>query len=146
MAKRLEILVNHVMKLLLRSPFHRSFSQANMLITVLGRKSGKKITTPVSYYRDGDVVWVTAFRRAQWWRNAQANPSVELFLQRKVFRGQAEIILDEKRLVPALASYLRHVPGNGGFFGVRMENGEPNMENLSAAVPSLVMLEIMVEG
>ena len=36
---------------LLRSPFHGMLSNGMMLITVSGRKTGKKYTTPVDYTR-----------------------------------------------------------------------------------------------
>ncbi len=48
--------LNKMMMWMLRSPFHGIVSKNIMLITVTGRKSGKKYTLPVSYVRDGDLV------------------------------------------------------------------------------------------
>ncbi len=55
------------MKALLRSPLHWPLSRYFMLLSWTGRKSGRSYTTPVSYVRDGDRLFVTTGDR--WWRN-----------------------------------------------------------------------------
>ena len=47
---------------LLRSPLHGLLSGNTLLITVTGRKTGRPITTPVNYVRDGDRLWVISNR------------------------------------------------------------------------------------
>ena len=54
-----------------------------LLLTTTGRKSGRKITTPLQYIKDGDNVVLIASNaghkfHAQWWYNIKANSKVEI--------------------------------------------------------------------
>jgi len=54
-----------------------------LLLTTTGRKSGRQITTPLQYVKDGDNVVLIASNaghtfHAQWWFNIKANPKVEI--------------------------------------------------------------------
>jgi len=58
---RLQKLYNPVVAAVLRSPLHGVMSDSVMLLTYRGRKSGKVLTTPISYVRDGgDILAVTS--------------------------------------------------------------------------------------
>jgi hypothetical protein len=46
--------VNPVSMFILRSPLHGVLSHAMMVLTFEGRKSGKKISVPVGYTRNGN--------------------------------------------------------------------------------------------
>jgi deazaflavin-dependent oxidoreductase (nitroreductase family) len=55
-----------------------------VLLTHTGAKSGKKRTTPLAYFTDGDdVIMIASAGGAQkhpaWYRNVSANPEVELW-------------------------------------------------------------------
>jgi deazaflavin-dependent oxidoreductase (nitroreductase family) len=55
------------------------FGSPILLLTVTGRKSGKRFTTPLLYLRDGDDIVVIASnngsdRHPQWWLNLRAEP------------------------------------------------------------------------
>jgi hypothetical protein len=47
---------NDFMAWVLHSPFYGLLSNGMMLITITGRKTGTKYTTPVGYYRDGEYL------------------------------------------------------------------------------------------
>jgi hypothetical protein len=63
--------VNRVTRPLLRSPAHGLLSRRLLLITVTGRRSGRRFTIPVSYLeRDGRLlIQPSAPERKLWWRN-----------------------------------------------------------------------------
>ena len=52
-------MMNKLPLFLLRSPLHGVMSKRVLLVTFTGRKSGKAYTTPVSYMREGDIVFFT---------------------------------------------------------------------------------------
>ena len=52
------------------------------LITVTGRKTGRKYTTPVGYYQEGDTLWVISSRDRTWWRNATGGAQVDFIRTR----------------------------------------------------------------
>ncbi len=80
-----------VMSWLLRSPFH-VFMDGMLLITVTGRKSGRPITTPVNYVRDGDTLLITSIAERTWWRNVRGGAPVTLVLNGRSYRADANAI------------------------------------------------------
>lgn len=46
------------------------------LITVTGRRTGKRYTTPVTYYRNGGTVTVLTKTFRTWWRNLERGEPV----------------------------------------------------------------------
>ena len=51
---------NPLMIWLLHSPLHKIASKNTLLITFIGRKSGKKYTTPVNYVIDSNVIFIVS--------------------------------------------------------------------------------------
>ena len=73
---------------LLRSPFH-VFMGGMLLITVSGRKSGRAISTPVNYVRDGDTLLITSKADRTWWNNVRGGAPVTLLLNGKTYQAEA---------------------------------------------------------
>ena len=57
--------LNPLMRLLLRSPFHRLLSKQFMLLSVTGRKSGRTYTVPVVRHQSGGTIVVYDRRRGR---------------------------------------------------------------------------------
>ena len=65
-----------------------------MLVTMTGRKSGRRLTTPLLYLRDGkDVVTVASkggfSKHPKWFLNLQANPDCEIEIGREKMQMRA---------------------------------------------------------
>ena len=79
-----------------------------VLLTVTGRKSGQKRTTPLLYLRDGNDIVVVAssggLRLPEWWRNLQADPlaEVEIGDRRVQVRAEKASAQERERLWPLL--------------------------------------------
>jgi deazaflavin-dependent oxidoreductase (nitroreductase family) len=89
------------------------FSGWIMLITTIGRVTGKRRFTPVNYALiDGDVYCLAGFGRiSHWYRNLQTNPHVEVLLPSGPLSGRAEDVTDpDKRLHAG-----RQILKNSGF-------------------------------
>jgi hypothetical protein len=71
---------NPFMAGVLRSPFHGLLSHNTILITVCGKKTGRRLMTPVNYLRRGDELLTVSFRSRTWWRNLRGGAPVELLL------------------------------------------------------------------
>ena len=80
------------MRLVLRSPAHRALSGRLALITVTGRRSGRRFTFPVGYRRvDGRVeIAVGAPDRKLWWRNLRGGGPVLIRLRGTEHSGWGE--------------------------------------------------------
>jgi deazaflavin-dependent oxidoreductase (nitroreductase family) len=97
-----------------------------LLLTTTGRKSGLKRVTPLQYEKIGNDYYLGAARglKADWVRNLQANPCVEIRVGAKQFEGQAEIVTDPKRFADFLEVRLQHHPRMIGLI-MEMAHGLP---------------------
>jgi deazaflavin-dependent oxidoreductase (nitroreductase family) len=119
---------NDFVKFFLCTPLY-IFMGDTMLITVTGCKTGKKYTTPVGFYRDGDTLWIISNRDRTWWRNVVDGAEVEMRIRGKDFTGFAEAILDEEAVAAQVIEYVRHIPMSARALNIRVENGEPHPED-----------------
>ena len=90
MAKLRTRLANLLVIPLLRSPLHGLMGSSIMLITVTGRKTGKRYRLPVGYRFDEDHT-IKLFSRKDrvWWRNLQNGQEVTLSIRRRTVRATA---------------------------------------------------------
>jgi hypothetical protein len=82
---------NRVVKLILASPAHGLMSDRLIVLTVTGRRTGKKRTFPVAYTQEGDklslhVDWP---ERKVWWKNLIGGAPVTVRLRGQVRHGHA---------------------------------------------------------
>ena len=135
---------NDFMSWVLRSPFHGMLSDGMMIITVTGRKTGKKFTFPVGYYRENGDLWVITSRDRTWWKNLQGGANVDLLLKRKPVTAFAETDLDEKSVEARMIEYLRHVPQAAKPLGIHIENGEANAGDVMRTAKDRLFVKIQV--
>lgn len=129
----------------LRSPFHGLLSNGMMLITVTGRRTGRKYTTPVGYYREGDCLWILTSRDRTWWKNLRRGAEVEMLLRRETLRGIAEVVQDNSAVQARLRDYVRYIPQAAKPMGIRMENGKPNADDIARTAKDRLFVKISLE-
>lgn len=88
-----------------------------LLLTTIGRKSGKERVTPVMYIRDGDNYVITASKggadtHPDWYRNLMAHPQTTIEVGDKTLRVHASQATPEQK-APLWAELVRQAP----FFG-----------------------------
>lgn len=83
-----------------------------LLLTTTGRRSGMKRVTPLQYELIGDDYYVGAARglKADWVRNIQNNPRVEVRVGAKHFQGTAEVVTDPSKFADFLEVRLERHP------------------------------------
>jgi len=88
-----------------------------LLLTTTGRRSGKKRVTPLQYEMIGDDCYIGAARgvKADWVRNIQINPQVEVRVGAKHFQGTAEIVTDPSKFADFMEVRLERHPRMIGF-------------------------------
>lgn len=133
---------NDFMSWVLRSPFHGMLSNGMMLITVTGKKTGNKYTTPVGYYAEDGYLWVITSRERKWWRNLQGGANVDLFLKRKLERAFAETVTDEKLVEARMYEYLRHIPQAAKPMGIRMNDSKPDAADIARTAKDRLFVKI----
>ena len=137
---------NDFMSWVLRSPFHGMLSNGMMLITVTGRKTGKKITLPVGYYCEAGNLWIITSRDRTWWKNLRGGAEVDLLLKRNPVKAFADTDLDEKSVEARMVEYLQHVPQAAKMMKIRMEAGQPNLEDIRATAKDRLFVRIKTDN
>lgn len=101
---RLMRLINAPMRAILRLPFPTPLGGALMLVSLTGRKTGKRYEQPVSYVRDGDSLLTPG--GGKWTRNLNDGQPVRLRLRGKDVWARPTIIKnpdDVERLLRRMA-------------------------------------------
>lgn len=137
------LVINPLMRFLLRSPFHAPMSNSLLLITFKGRKSGREFTTPVRYLRSGDSVRCYTSRDSQWWRNLRGSAEVTLRIAGEDHRYRATAIDDDPEAVrAALVEYFAAYPQDAAYHEVRLDrNRQPEPAGLQRASRHSVLVE-----
>ena len=83
-----------------------------LLLTTTGRRSGKKRVTPLQYELIGTDYYLGAARglHADWVRNIQSNPQVEIRVGAKYLQGIAEVITDPSKFADLMEVRLARHP------------------------------------
>jgi deazaflavin-dependent oxidoreductase (nitroreductase family) len=117
-----------------------------LLLTTTGRKSGLKRVTPLQYEEIDGKYYLGAARglKADWVRNIQANPNVEVRVKNRHFVGSAEVVTDSTRISDFLEVRLQRHPF---MIGLIMQKAHglpkrPNREQLEKLAESEVMVVI----
>ena len=111
---------------LLRSPLHALVDPALMLVTVTGRKSGKRYTIPVGYQRDGEriTVLVSRARTKKWWRNYREPGPIEVYTRGRSHHATATVVLPgTPEFASAFETTFEQMPWLSPQFGIRYARG-----------------------
>ena len=130
---------------MLKSPLHPLMG-STLLLTVTGRKSGRKISVPVNYFRDGNDLWIVSKRDRTWWRNLKGSAPVSVRLQGHEFPAVGEAIVDDATVLSQLGQYVRMLPASARYLGVRLADGVPNADDLQRAANERVFVHICLVG
>lgn len=136
---------NDFMVFLLRSPLHRLFSKGTMLVTVTGRKTGKKITLPVSFDEVDGALWVMSRRDRTWWRNLQNGAEATLRLRGQDVRASAELLLDEAEVLARLDDYLGRYPRLARYLNVSYKDETLKAEDLAREAKNRIFVRFDVK-
>ena len=92
-----------------------------LLMTITGRKSGKERVTPLQFELIGADYYLGAARglEADWVRNIQSNPQVQIRVGAKCFQGTAEIVTDPTKFADFMEVRLARHPHMMGLIMVR---------------------------
>jgi deazaflavin-dependent oxidoreductase (nitroreductase family) len=137
------VIINPMMRFLLRSPLHFFWSRSLMLITFTGRKSGRQFTTPVRYVREGETVRCFTSAENQWWRNLRGGADVTLRTQDRDAPFHAVVIEnDPGEVKKQLLSYLSLFPQDAAYHDIRLNRDKSLVaEDLEAASRNAIVVE-----
>jgi deazaflavin-dependent oxidoreductase (nitroreductase family) len=84
-------------------------------ITVIGRKSGKTISTPVWFVAEGDTLYLLAVHgsETQWYRNVLKNPSIRIDARGVKVQFRANPNTDDKAVNSVIEKFRGEERGEG---------------------------------
>jgi hypothetical protein len=114
-----------------------------MLITFVGRKSGRTFTTPVRYSNHGGRIRCFTASTNQWWRNLRGGADVSLRLRGRDLRYRANAVADDPtRVRVGLEEFLTQFPQDAPYYDLRLTaNGKPDAADLDRASRRTIMVE-----
>jgi deazaflavin-dependent oxidoreductase (nitroreductase family) len=118
--------LNGLIVRVLRSPLHALLDPALMLVTVTGRRSGKRYTIPVGYQRNGDRIMVLVSRAhtKQWWRNFREPGPIEVYTRGHSHQATASVVAPATdEFAEAFETTFERMPWLSPQFGVRYTRG-----------------------
>ena len=140
-------LLNPPVKRLLRSGLHGLMSKNTLLLEFTGRKSGRALSTPISYYlKDGAAHCFTA-RSYGWWRNLTSGHVAHLTIRGRRIASTPQVETEDQAVIAAeLKRFLQAVPRDAKAAGVRLDKqGVPDAEALRRVAPNMVYLKFPLE-
>lgn len=123
----------------------RIYGRVVLLLTTTGRRTGKIRVTPLQYEKVNGSLVVGSVQgaRADWVRNALANPRVEVRVGSSRFSGVAEVCVEPKRIADFLELRLqRHPRMVGGIMRVRGIPRHPDRSQLEEYASHLALVTI----
>jgi len=141
--------LNPVMRGLLRSPLHGITSHNIGIVHFSGRKSGRKLSTPLSYTREGNIVRLLSNRSTRWWLNFRGDGvKVEMEIARQRYPGTAILLEgDSERLREGVRCFIRALPRDAKVYGLKLTaNGEVVETSLVAIADQLILVEIQLDA
>ena len=141
--------LNPVMRGLLRSPLHGITSHNIGIVHFSGRKSGRKLSTPLSYTREGNIVRLLSNRSTRWWLNFRGDGvKVEMEIARQRYPGTAVLLEgDSERLREGVRRFIRALPRDAKVYGLQLNaNGEVVATSLAAIADQLILVEIRLDA
>jgi hypothetical protein len=137
--------LNPVMRCLLRSPLHGITSHNIGIVHFTGRKSGRKLNTPLSYTREGNIVRLLSNQSTRWWLNLRGEGvKVEMEIARQRYPGTAVLLEgDSEALREGVRRFIRALPRDAKVYGLKLAaDGEVVEASLAKIAGQLILVEI----
>ena len=80
---------------LLRKDWFGGMGEVILVITTIGRRTGKPVSTPIGYVRDGDIWAALSYPTSNWYRNLRQAPEALIEIRGKPIRVRAEFVDNE---------------------------------------------------
>ena len=140
-------LINPAVCSLLRSPLHGLMSKNTLLLEFSGRKSGRLLSTPISYYIKNQTAHCFTSRSFDWWRNLKIRAEAHLTIKGEKWKSTPIVEIDDHELMRLqLDAFLRAVPRDAAHADVSLgNNGHPDHDDIYRVVPDMAYLRFALK-
>ena len=137
------------MRSLLRSPLHGITSHNIGIVHFSGRKSGRKLSTPLSYTQEGNIVRLLSNQNTRWWLNFRGDGvRVEMEIARQRYPGNAVLLEgDSEALREGVRRFIHALPRDAKVYGLKLDANRAVVEtSLAAIADQLILVEIRLDA
>lgn len=135
--------MNRTMTWMLKTPgIQRLVGRSTALLTFEGRKTGRRITMPVSYVVQRGDILLSGHRSRQWWRNLRDRPAVKLRLAGSNHTGVASVLEDQEAALDDFVAYLEAQPMVARINEVPIVDGIVDVEAAREALGHTVLVRV----
>ena len=147
MSNLLYRIINPPVRALLRSPLHGLMSSNTLLLSFTGRKTGRPLATPISYYLEDNTAHCFTNRSFKWWKNLNNGQRVQLTIRGETWQSKPVVETENHKLMAdQLDAFLRAVPRDAAHAGVTLApDGTPSTDDIKRVVPDMVYLKFPLE-
>ena len=121
-------------------------SRIFLLLTTIGRKTGKTHITPLEYHRINDVIHIFSGRgdKSDWFKNLRRNPDkVFVKLGFRSFKSRVDIIDDSKEKLEVIKWYvITHPTAARQLFGWNRKADDPESRILDPVVDFISIIKL----
>lgn len=142
------VIINPIVKMLLRSPAHGILSSSIMIVTFTGRRSGREFSTPARYLRDGDRIRAFSTMDTQWWRNLRDGAVVRIRAAGQEAAYRTHVLENNPAVIrEQLREYLGRHPEDAVYHHIRLNHDDSIPEaELEQAAQHAVVIEALPVG
>jgi hypothetical protein len=132
---------NFFMKAILNSPLHGLLGDEIGVITVAGRQTGVRYSTPVNVVKDNGVYTATSLKERRWWRNLRGGRAAVLRVSGNQQTVWGEVFEAPAEVAECLDKYFNKHPASAKHFGVRLgQDGHPARQDLEREAEKRVVV------
>jgi deazaflavin-dependent oxidoreductase (nitroreductase family) len=125
------------------SPLHPLLGPGLAVIAVQGRKTGKRIVTPINVTPDETGFTATSLRSRNWWRNLRSGGQAELRVGGRLRRVCAEVVEEQAAVAAGFARYFEQHPNYARYFGLPLgSDGRPAPQDLERLAAERVIVRL----
>lgn len=127
---------NPTMKWLINSPLHFIVNKNTMLITFMGRKSGKTISTAINYLKGGTKHITISLRKRLWWHGLRNGDPIQQIIKRERVIASPKVIGKEKDVFRQLITSFNIALVLGRYYKVEVDkSGLPKQYDTAMLFP-----------
>jgi hypothetical protein len=128
---------------ILRSKLHSPLSNSTLVISLTGRTSGERISTPVNYVEKNGVIFLTSQKDRTWWRNLRGGAPVTLRLKGKDLDGWADVKETPDEVAAGIRLFISSSGAYARHYGLTLdEEGNPDPERLNEITSDRVIVVV----
>jgi hypothetical protein len=134
---------NYFIKAVACSPLHALLGDSLAVITVIGRRSGRALTTPINVVRQEEGWTATSLRSRTWWRNLRGGRTALLRIGGRQIDVRGEVLEDPQEAAAAFGIYFRQFPKYARFFDLKLEaDGTPAPAGIERLARERVLIRL----